>query len=55
MIKGLGYGLAGVGIVAGTLLGIAMLSKFERPPIVTVQRGFRGTGMEQGQTPRHIE
>ena len=55
MIKGLGMALAGVGVVAGSLLGIAMLTKFEWPPITTVQRGYRGTGMEQGTTPRQIE
>ncbi len=52
MIKGLGYGLAGVGIIAGSLLGVAMITKFEVPPVTTVQRGFRGTGMDQNVNPR---
>lgn len=35
-----------------TLLGIAVLVQMERPPVETVQRGFRGTGMEQVINPR---
>ena len=35
-----------LGIVAAALLTIAMLMTFTRPPVVTVQGGFRGTAME---------
>ncbi len=52
MTKGLWYGLGIVGAAAGTLLGIVVLRDFERPPIVAVQRGFRGTGMDQIYNPR---
>lgn len=40
------------GIGAAVLLGLAMMLTFERPPVVTVQRGFRGTAMETLYNPR---
>ena len=47
-----------VGIGAGAALLVAaavVLLTFERPPVVTVQRGFRGTGMELVYNPRMLE
>ncbi len=54
MMKGIGYALAGIGVVGGTLLGIAMLTKFERPPVIAVQGGYRGVAMGQLVNPREI-
>jgi len=54
MMPGLKLGLGIVGAVAGTLLTIAMLSKFERPGQITVQRGFRGVAMETNYNPRDL-
>ena len=51
MTKGIWYGLGLVGVTAGTLVGITTLLSMNRPPIVTVQRGFRGTAMDQLYTP----
>lgn len=36
------------------LLGAALLAGCERPPVDTVQRGYRGTGMEQVYNPRTL-
>ena len=44
------FALLGIGIAV--LLTIAMLTTFERPPVQTVQRGFRGTAMEELYNPR---
>ena len=42
-------------LVSATLLGAAaLLGGCERPPVDTVQRGFRGTGMEQVYNPRQM-
>ncbi|MFN4959489.1 MAG: photosynthetic reaction center cytochrome PufC [Burkholderiales bacterium] len=41
--------------VALILVGAALLSGCERPPIDTVQTGFRGTGMELVYNPRTLE
>jgi photosynthetic reaction center cytochrome c subunit len=53
--KGILYGVALVGITTGTLLTVKVLLGMERPPIVAVQRGFRGTGMDQIYNPRTLE
>ncbi len=42
------------GLVAA-LAALALLAGCERPPIDTVQRGYRGTGMEQVYNPRTLE
>lgn len=44
-------GLAAVGLLAAALL----LAGCERPPIDTIQHGFRGTGMVQVYNPRTVE
>ena len=49
--SGILYGAIFVGITAGTLFGVTTLLGMERPPIVAVQRGFRGTGMDQLYNP----
>ncbi len=46
MMPGIKLGLGMVGAVVATLFGIAMISKFQTPPLQVVQRGFRGTAME---------
>ena len=38
--------------VCATLAAAALLAACERPPVDTVQRGYRGTGMEQVYNPR---
>ena len=43
-----------IGIGAGILLSIAMLVTFDRPPVQSVQHGFRGTGMDIVHNPREI-
>lgn len=42
-----------LGLLALTL-GAALLAGCERPPVETVQRGYRGTGMEQVYNPRTL-
>ena len=54
MEKGILYAVALIGITAGTLFGISALRGMEHPPIVGVQRGFRGTAMDQIYNPRTI-
>ena len=46
MMPGVKLGLGLVGAVGATLLGIAMISKFQTPPLEVVQRGYRGTAMQ---------
>jgi len=46
MMSGVKLGLGLVGAVGATLLGIAMISKFQTPPLEVVQRGYRGTAMQ---------
>lgn len=41
-----------LGVVVAALLTVAMLLNWERPPVQTVQRGFRGTAMEINYNPR---
>jgi photosynthetic reaction center cytochrome c subunit len=42
-------------LMAGALLATALLAGCERPPVDTVQRGARGTGMVQVYNPRTLE
>lgn len=46
MIPGMKLGLGLLGAVGATLLGVAMISEFQAPPLEVVQRGFRGVAME---------
>lgn len=41
-------------LVAAVLLSIALIVRFERPPVDTVQWGYRGTGMVQVYNPRTL-
>jgi photosynthetic reaction center cytochrome c subunit len=41
-------------VVVAVLLGVAMLVRFETPPIYTVQWGYRGTGMAQIFNPHRV-
>ena len=45
---------AGLGLAAAAGAAIVLFT-FERPPVETVQRGFRGTGMELVHTPRALQ
>ncbi|NBR12711.1 MAG: photosynthetic reaction center cytochrome c subunit, partial [Alphaproteobacteria bacterium] len=46
------YALAFIGIIAGTLLTIAMMLSWERPPMASTQIGPRGLGMVEINNPR---
>lgn len=46
------YALAFIGIIAGTLLTIAMMLSWERPPMASTQLGPRGLGMVEINNPR---
>ena len=39
-------------VVVTALLTIVLINSFERPPVESVQRGFRGTGMVENYNPR---
>ena len=47
------FGIVGAG--AAALLGIAFIDSFERPPVETVQRGYRGVAMETNYNPRDVQ
>ncbi len=49
--SGILYGTILIGVTAGTLFTVTQLKSMTHPPIVSVQRGFRGTGMDQLYTP----
>jgi photosynthetic reaction center cytochrome c subunit len=49
--KGLIYGAALIGVTAGTLLAISAGVEMNKPDVIGVQRGFRGTAMDQLYTP----
>jgi photosynthetic reaction center cytochrome c subunit len=51
ILKGGLYAAVLIGVTAGTLFGLSTMSRMNRPPIVSVQRGYRGTGLEQLYTP----
>lgn len=52
--KGILFGTALVGITAGTLFFITTMRSMEHPPTISVQRGFRGTGLDQIYNPRTV-
>jgi photosynthetic reaction center cytochrome c subunit len=43
-----------IGLGLAAVAGLALLLTFERPPVIEVQRGYRGTGMVQDFNPRLI-
>jgi photosynthetic reaction center cytochrome c subunit len=45
------YAGAVIGVAAGALFAISMTTQMTLPPVAGVQRGFRGTGMDQLYTP----
>ena len=54
MSHGLRYGFALVGIAVAVLLGITILTRFQLPPVTTVQAGFRGTAMVENYHPADV-
>ncbi len=52
--SGILYGTALVAVAAGTLFTVTQLKSMEHPPVVAVQRGFRGTAMDQIYNPRTL-
>ena len=52
MNNGIRTSLGLVAFVASILLVIVIIGSFERPPVTTVQHGYRGTGMETIYNPR---
>jgi photosynthetic reaction center cytochrome c subunit len=55
MIPGVRIGLGLLAVAASTLLTIAMLAKFERPPVLAEQGGYRGTAMLELANPRTLK
>ena len=55
MKLGFGQAFALLGIGAAILLFVAMITTFERPPVQTVQRGFRGMAMGADYNPREVQ
>jgi photosynthetic reaction center cytochrome c subunit len=55
MIPGLKTGLGIVGAAVGSLVGILVFTSFERPPVESIQRGYRGVAMQQEINPRTLE
>jgi photosynthetic reaction center cytochrome c subunit len=52
--KGIIYGGALIGVTGGILLGLTTFLGLDRPPIAGVQRGFRGTGLNEIYNPRTL-
>jgi len=52
--SGLLYGIVLVAVPAGILFGVINLNRMQHPPIVGVQRGFRGTGLDQIYSPKAL-
>ena len=52
MKYGYGQAFALVGVCVAALLTVVVFISFERPPVQTIQRGFRGVAMEQNYNPR---
>lgn len=44
-----------VGVAFGSLVGIAMITHFQFPPVQSVQRGFRGVGIQQELNPKDVQ
>jgi len=44
-----------IAIIASALLAIAMMVRWERPPMVSTQLGYRGLGMVETDNPRRAE
>jgi len=45
------YAAALIGVTGGTMVAISIASEMTLPPVTSVQRGFRGTAMDQIYTP----
>ena len=55
MNLGIRHAFALVGVCAAALLSIVVFTSFERPPVLSVQRGYRGTAMETNSNPRDLK
>ena len=53
-MPGMRGGLTLVGVTAAVLLTIAMLLRFQLPPVDTVQRGYRGLAMVENYNPADL-
>ena len=51
---GLRFGFALLGITAAVLVTVLILTRFNTPPVETVQRGFRGTAMVENYNPAEV-
>ena len=52
---GFGPAFALIGVVVAALIGIVVFMTFDRPSPVSVQGGFRGTGMDTVYNPRELQ
>jgi len=52
--SGIFYGVLFVAVSAGAVIAVNNLSRMDHPPAVGVQRGFRGTGLDQIYNPRTL-
>ncbi len=55
MKLGAGAALTGAIVGGAVLMTVAMISTFQRPPVDTIQRGYRGVAMETNYDPRVLE
>ena len=50
--SGLRYGVLLVAVTAGSMFAFSQVNRMGRPPVVGVQLGYRGTGLDQVYNPR---
>ena len=55
MNYGIKTAFALVGVALGSLVGIAMITHFQLPPVQSIQRGFRGVGIQQELNPKDVQ
>jgi photosynthetic reaction center cytochrome c subunit len=53
-MKGLPTAFGLLAIVGGTLIGVVLIQNWERPPVIGIQHGFRGTAMDVLYNPRTL-
>ena len=52
---GVGQALIVIGAIAAALITVAVITTFDRPPVQTIQRGFRGLAMGLVYNPREVK